>query len=656
MTNWKALSLSLPLLLGACNPGDGKAPPHQRPADANKNDAGKAPANDPANKDAPPAAPAGNPLAMLGPLGAMMASKLEEPGPYDAPIKSANFDKDAPHFLTYTLHGAIDDLSPMNLLGGGGGVTELRALTERLRKAAADKNVRGLILRVDDPSLDMASAEDLRAALLAFKSPERKLFCHTDGARNVAYFLMTACDRVGLQPLGEITLTGPQATPIHLKGLLDRLGVVADFVHVGAFKGAAEPLTRREPSKEMIATLTALVDQVHASLVGGLVDGRGLTREEAVAAIDTAMFFENAAVMAKLADKVIAWEAFRDESTGDGAWTRMKLKESAGPSGFDVEKLQTFLGLVPPKRPSEPHVALVYAVGNIIDGKGAGLIGSRREIAGQTLSAALHNLAADDKVAAVVLRVNSGGGSAQASEEIWRAVAAVKAKKPIVVSMGRVAASGGYYISTGATKIYAQPDTLTGSIGVVGGKLALGGMLEKIGVDTYSIGKGKHAAMWSPMTVWTTEERALVLKMMEDVYKVFVTRVSDGRGKPYEAIHAIAQGRVWTGAAAKDNGLVDALGDLEAALADARGLAGVGPDVDLEIYPPEPTLKDMLEGLVEAGPGDLLGRAEVVAAIAQVRAELGHGAVTALVETLEQALQLRAQPVLAATLLPVVIQ
>ena len=173
MTNWKALSLSLPLLLGACNPGDGKAPPHQRPADANKSDASKAPADDPANKDAPPAAaPAGNPLAMLGPLGAMMASKLEEPGPYDAPIKSASFDKDAPHFLTYTLHGAIDDLSPMNLLGGGGGVTELRALTERLRKAAADKNVRGLILRVDDPSLDMASAEDLRAALLAFADGE----------------------------------------------------------------------------------------------------------------------------------------------------------------------------------------------------------------------------------------------------------------------------------------------------------------------------------------------------------------------------------------------------------------------------------------------------------------------------------------------------
>ena len=641
---WKALSLTLPLLLGACNSGDGKAPPPaQRPADAER-------------KDNTPPAPAGNPLSAFGPLAGMMASKLEEPGPYDAPIKSANFDKDAPHFLTYTLHGAIDDLAPMNLLGGGGGVTELRALTERLRRAAADVNVRGLVLRVDGPALDMASAEDLRAALLAFKSPERKLFCHTDGANNLAYYLLTACDRIGLEPLGEVALTGPQATPIHIKGLLDRLGVVADFVHVGAFKGAAEPLTRREPSKEMLATLDAIVDQAYTTLITGLVEGRGLTREEAVRTIDNAMFFGDAAVLARLVDKVIAWDAFRDESTGNGAWTRMKLKDSAGPGGFDIEKLQTFLGLVPPKRPTEPHVALVYAVGNIIDGKGAGLIGARREIAGQTLAAALLNLASDDRVAAVVLRVNSGGGSAQASEEIWRAVAAVKANKPIVVSMGRVAASGGYYISTGATRIFAQPDIFIGSIGVVGGKLALGGMLKSIGVDTYSVGKGKHAAMWSPMTAWTDEERAMILKMMEDVYKVFVSRVAEGRGKTYDDIHVIAQGRVWTGVAAKERGLVDALGDLEAALAEARTLAKVGPEVALEVYPPEPTLKDMLEGLVEAGPADLLGRAEVVAAIVQVRAELGHGAVTAMLDALGQALQLREQPVLAATLLPIVVQ
>ncbi len=642
-----SLSLCLPLLLGACQPGESGSKSAPQKQDSGAKDS-----------PAPAPAPAGNPLAALAPFGAMMAQNLEQPGPYDPPTKSKDFDKDAPHWLTFDLKGPIDDLSPMSLLGGGGEATELRALTERLRKAAADPKVRGLLLRFDDPQLDMASAEDLRAALLTFKGPgnQRRLACHTDGATNIGYYVMTACDRIGLQPLGEIALTGPAATPIHLKGLLDRLGVVADFVHVGAFKGAAEPLTRTEPSKEMLATLDAIIQQVYDSMIAGLVQSRGLSQEDAVKTIDTGMFFADAAVAAKLVDKVSPWEDFRAEVTEGTPWSRMKLKDSAGPGGFDLAKLQVFLGLVPAVRPSEPHVALVYAVGNIIDGRGGGLIGARQEIAGHTLSAALQNLAADDKVAAVVLRVNSGGGSAQASEEIWRSIAALKLKKPVYVSMGRVAASGGYYISTGATKIFAQPDTLTGSIGVVGGKLALGGMLKNVGVDTYSLAKGKHATMWSPMTVWTPEERALVLTMMEDVYKVFVGRVSEGRGKTYDQVHELAQGRVWTGAAAMQHGLVDAMGDLDTALAEARLAAKVGADVPLEVYPPEPTLKDMLEGLADSSPADLLGRAEVLAALAHVRAELGHGAVTAVVETLGQALQLRQNPVLTATMLPLTIQ
>jgi protease-4 len=348
------------------------------------------------------------------------------------------------------------------------------------------------------------------------------------------------------------------------------------------------------------------------------------------------MFFGEAAITASLIDTVKPWETFRDEATGGAGWTRMKLKEGAGASGLDIEKLQVFIGLQPIKRPSEPHVALVYAVGNIIDGKGGGLVGARREIAGHTLSAALHNLAADDKVKAIVLRVNSGGGSAQASEEIWRAVAAAKAKKPVIVSMGRVAASGGYYISTGATKIFAQPDTLTGSIGVVGGKIVLGGMLSKVGVETYAVARGKHATMWSTMTPWTDEQRGIVLGMMEDVYKVFVGRVAEGRGKTYDEIHAIAQGRVWTGLAAQERGLVDAMGDLDAALAEARTLAQVAPTVELEVYPPEPTLKDVLDGLVQASPADLLGQADVITALAQLRAELGHGAVSTVLATLGQ--------------------
>lgn len=633
---WPALTLSL--LLGACGPSDGPAP---KPGDA------------PANRDAP--APAANPLQAMGPLGAMMLSKLDQPGPYDPPAQSPDYAASAPHFLSYDLHGPVDDLAAMSLFGSVG-ATELRPLIERLQAAAADPQVKGLVLRLSDPSLSMAAAEELRAALIAFKGDgQRRLACHADNAQNLAYYLLTACDSVGLQPLGELILTGPQATPIHLRGLLDRLGVTPDFVHVGAFKGAAEPLTRREPSKEMIATLQAIVDGIYEALLTGL-QARGLSRDEAVKAIDAGMFSGEAAVAAKLVDKVVPFETFRDEQRAGAPWTRMKLKESAGPGGFDMEKLQVFVGLVPAKRPDVPHIALVYAVGNIIDGKGAGLVGARQEIAGRTLSAALTNLANDDKVAAVVLRVNSGGGSAQASEQIFQALAAVKAKKPVVVSMGSVAASGGYYISTGATKIFAEPNTLTGSIGVVGGKLALGGMLKNVGIDTYAVSRGKHAGMWSPMTPWTADERTMILTMMEDVYKVFVGHVATGRGKTYDEIHAIAQGRVWTGAAARERGLVDELGDLEAALAAARDLAKIDRATPLEVYPPEPTLKDLLTSLGDASPADMLGRAEVVQALARIRAELGHGAAASVVAALEQAMMLRREPVLTATMLPLVIR
>lgn len=198
----------------------------------------------------------------------------------------------------------------------------------------------------------------------------------------------------------------------------------------------------------------------------------------------------------------------------------------------------------------------------------------------------------DDAVKAVVLRIDSGGGSAQASELIWQAMAALRAKKPIVVSMSDVAASGGYYIACNANKIYAEADTLTGSIGVVGGKFALGPALAQQGVRTYPIGRGKRATMMASLGAWSAEERAVMQAMMEDVYVTFVGRVAAGRHKSLDEIKAIAQGRVWTGARAKELGLVDELGGFQAAYAEAVKLAGVPIEVEPEIYPPAPTLRD----------------------------------------------------------------
>jgi protease-4 len=199
-------------------------------------------------------------------------------------------------------------------------------------------------------------------------------------------------------------------------------------------------------------------------------------------------------------------------------------------------------------------------------------------------------------VKAVVLRIDSGGGSAQASELIWAGIAELKAKKPVIVSMSDVAASGGYYIASGATKIFALDDTLTGSIGVVGGRIVLAGALAKLGVTTFPMGRGKHATMMASFQPWQPDEKHLIETTMDDVYKTFVGRVAAGRGKTPDQIELIAKGRVWTGEKAKELGLVDAIGGLDAALAEAEKLGKVEPRTDLEVYPPAPTLRDLIHG------------------------------------------------------------
>ncbi len=540
-------------------------------------------------KDQPDSEPGGGGIGSLGMMSSLLSGKLDKPGPYDEPRMSPGLGAGDPRVAIVELNRPIVELRSYSIFGGVSGLP-MRELIDRLRELERADNVTGILLRVGDVgSLSMAAAEELRAALLSLGP--KPLYCHTDGVSTQAYYVMTACKSIGLAPTGLVAVTGVAAMPVHVKGLLDKLGVHADFVHVGAYKGAAEPLTLDQPSPQMTETLDAILDEEYGALVQGIVEGRKLSAADAQARIDTALFQDEAAVDAKLVDEIATYEAYRDE-VSKGAW---KLESATPPRPRGMDELMKVLGLSPVSRPSMPHVALVYATGNVVDGRGDGLLGARGEIASRTLSAALRSLAADDTVRAVVLRVDSGGGSALASEQIWQAVAELKKAKPVVVSMGRVAASGGYYIGCGATKIVAEPSTLTGSIGVVGGKLALDQALAGIGVRTFPRGRGKRALMMSTLGGWTDDERAAMLHMMEQVYDVFVSRVAAGRGKSADDVKKIAQGRVWTGAAALDNGLVDQLGGLDDALDAARELGKVDAGAELEVYPPSPTIMDYVK-------------------------------------------------------------
>jgi len=525
-----------------------------------------------------------------------ITESMKQPGPYEAPEHSAAFEADKPHLGVLTLGGSIVEREAYSLspFGGGSRGTELRQLIDRLRELAKDDTLSGLVLRIGSLQTSLPDVIELRAAMSDFRAAGKTLACHTADASNATYLVLAACDRTGIAPLGQIAITGPAAMPIHLKGLLDKLGVEADFLHVGAYKGAAEPLTRDAPSKEMEETLDAILERHYQTMVDIIAHDRRLDPAAVKALIDNALFSSTQAKASRLVDEVTSFEAFRDAP--QLAWTELELDDKG--LGTDrmasILKLMRFLGAVPPERPTGDHVAVIYALGSIVDGGGDGVLGARQQIASQTLVAALRALAADDAVKAVVLRIDSGGGSAQASELIWRAVADLETKKPVIVSMSDVAASGGYYIATGATRIYALDDTLTGSIGVVGGKIALGNALAKLGVTTFPRGKGKRATLFASLAPWTPDEKQVIQDSMQDVYDVFTGRVADGRKLPLDKVRELAQGRVWTGTRAKELGLIDEIGGLDAALAKARELGHVDAETELEVYPPTPTLRDFL--------------------------------------------------------------
>lgn len=576
-----------------------------------------------------------------------IAEAIEKPGPYESPEKSSDFDEAKPHWGVMKLSGGIVEREAFSLTGGGRG-TELRTAIDRLRGLAKDDKLTGLLLRIEGVEISLPDVVELRAAMHDFRAAGKQLACHTEDASNATYLVLAACGQIGIAPLGQIAITGPAAMPIHVKPLLDKLGVTADFLHVGAYKGAAEPLTREAPSKEMQETLGAILDRRYDTMVEVISTDRKLDATVVKGLIDQALFPSEQAKTAKLVDEVTSFETFRDKLVA-GPWTKL----DAEPDGKDqlqtMLKLARFVGAMPPEKPLGDHVAVVYAIGDIVDGGGDGVLGARQQIASHTLVSALRSISADDSVKAVVLRIDSGGGSAQASELIWQAVTELKAKKPVVVSMSDVAASGGYYIASNANRIFAEADTLTGSIGVVGGKIAPGGALAKLGVNTFPIGRGKRATMMASLTPWTDEEKAVIQNSMEEVYKVFVGRVASGRNKKFEDIQPIAQGRVWTGVRAKELGLVDEIGGLDAALGEARKLAKLDDKAGLEVYPPAPTLRDFLAsvGGVHAPFG-----LQIESAVAALGA-MDPAVAAEVTRLVRLALSFRATTIQAVTILPV---
>jgi protease-4 len=499
-----------------------------------------------------------------------------------------------------------DDLEQM--FGPPG--ASLKDLVTRLSKAAADPAVKAVVILPETGSLGPAQIEELRAAMALVRKQDKEVFVHADSLVLGQYLLACGASRISVVPTGPVLVPGLHASSLHVRGLLDKIGVKPDFLTEGAYKSAAELFMREQPSPEADEMMNWLMDSWYASFKGQIAQGRKADAAKVQGWLDNGLFTAEQAKAAGLIDAVEQlqdFEAMLKERCGhdvlfERRYGRKSQAELDFSSPWDFLKIWMQLFGTPAKTAEpKPAVGIVYVNGPILTGKGTSSpFGSDVGAFSSDVREALQKAEADRSIKAVVLRIDSPGGSATASEIILDATRRLKAKKPFVVSMGDVAGSGGYYVACGADTIFADATTLTGSIGVLGGKLATTEMWRKIGVTFKEYKRGQNAGVFSTDDVFTESERARVRALLDEVYDGFKKHVTDIRGKRLKKpIEDLAGGRVYTGKQALELGLVDRLGTLSDAVAFAADEAKL-KTYDVRVVP-EP--KNFLERLTERASG-----------------------------------------------------
>ncbi len=467
----------------------------------------------------------------------------------------------------------------------------LATVIGRLDAAAADKDVRAVWLKIDDLGVGRGKIYELRAAVARLRKAGKPVYAELSTAETGQYLLAAACDQIVMPPSGMLVIPGVRMEVTFYKGLLDKLGLKFDALQMGKYKGAAEPLARSDMSMPLRESLDALVGDVYDDMIATIATDRRLKDYQVKTFLDQGLFTAADAKRTGLIDDVLYSDQLEEilkqrlKAEKLDIVTNYKTKKiDTDFSGFGgmMKLMEMLMGGKPSEGPGKkPKIAVVYAVGPITEGKSASDMFGSSSIGSTSMVAALRKANDDPKVAAVVLRIDSPGGSATASDLIWRET--VRTHKPLVASMGDVAGSGGYYIAMGAKKIIAAPETLTGSIGVIGGKLVMGGLYEKIGLNTEVISRGANSGSLSSLKSFTPEERKAWLGLLEETYRQFVGKAADGRKMPYSKLEELAQGRVYTGRMAKKLGLVDELGTLDDAVVAAKLAAGLKADADVEL-------------------------------------------------------------------------
>lgn len=514
---------------------------------------------------------------------------------YVGPFTSSSKPLERDSVLSLTLHGPYVEHADSEgleaiLLGKN---ASLYDMTRAVYQAAQDAKIKGIVVRIDSPTLGVAQLQELRDALLAFRKSGKPSWCYAstfgDSSSGTGlYYLATACENIWLQPLGTVNLMGINIEVPFAKGALDKLDVKTEISQRKEYKSFVETFTREDFSDASREAQQAIADSILGQMVEGIAKERKISHEHVRFLIQNGPYLTQEALTEKLVDRI---DYRQNLSTA--------VQEKVG-HHIDFVGLSSYLPTLSEK-PKGNKVALIFGSGTIQTDGGSSVL-DEIVLSSNTAYKAFQSAIHDDQVKAIVYRINSPGGSPVASEVVYSMINYAKnhAKKPVIISMSDAAASGGYWISVAGSKIVAQPGTLTGSIGVFGGKYVLSGLLNKIGVKVGHISTSENATMWSSMNAFTPAQWVKLNALLDDIYKEFSNRVAKGRHMTLEQVEKVARGRVWTGEQALALGLVDQLGGLQTAIALAKREAGLAPEASVIIYPHPKTLLETLTAVLDA--------------------------------------------------------
>jgi len=517
--------------------------------------------------------------------------------------------------LTLRVAGELPDYTPDDPLKRffGGPDQSLTGLVMQFKKAKVDKRIKAVLLDINMSGVGWGKAEELRDAITDFRSSGKPVYAYLEFGLNKEYYIATACDKIIVPPPGELFINGLAADVMFFRGSLDKLGIYPDIYQIGKYKSAGDMFTQKQMTEAHRQYINEMLDDLYGRYITTIAQARHRTPDEVKALIDNAPYSAAKAKEVGLIDDVL----YQDEVEKQfkkllGYKETDQFVSVRGTDYRDVEPES--LGLNKGEK-----IAVIYASGEIGSGTSQNSPSGEQSIGSDTLAKALNDAAADKSLKAIVLRVDSPGGSGLASDIIWHAVEAANQKKPVVVSMSDVAASGGYYISASAAKIIAEPSTITGSIGVVAGKPVLRGFYDWLGISNEYVLRGKNAGMFRETEKFSDDERAKFEDWIKTTYyQDFVPKVAKGRNKDAQYIDSVGQGRVWTGGQAKNKGLVDEFGGLDKAIEVAKQLAKIPADKGVErVILPYPTtfLQELLNGGNENSNTEIAQQRAVFAAL-----------------------------------------